>query len=61
MDGGAYDVTAYLPAHPAPEGLIEPWCGKDASAPFADKGIGRAHSPQARAVLETYRVGAFRP
>lgn len=61
VDGGVFDVTAYLSSHPAPEGLIEPWCGKDASAPFADKGIGRPHSPEARRALETYRVGVFRP
>ncbi|MBI3563805.1 MAG: cytochrome b5 domain-containing protein [Elusimicrobia bacterium] len=59
VDGGVYAVSAYLPEHPAPPGLIEPWCGKDASAPFRDKG-GGPHSAAARAALETYRVGELR-
>lgn len=60
IEGGVYDVTAYVPAHPAPPSALLDWCGRDATAAFGDKGSGSPHSPQARELLETMRVGTLR-
>lgn len=60
VEGGVYDVTAYVPAHPAPPDALLDWCGRDATAAFADKGSGSPHSPRARELLETLRVGTLR-
>ncbi|MCR4294595.1 MAG: cytochrome b5 domain-containing protein [Elusimicrobia bacterium] len=60
IEGGVYDVTAYVPAHPAPPRALLDWCGREATAAFGDKGGGRPHSPEARELLETLRVGTLR-
>lgn len=60
IEGGVYDVTAYVPAHPAPPSALLDWCGRDATAAFGDKGSGSPHSPEARELLETLRVGTLR-
>ncbi len=57
--GQVYDVTAYLPSHPAGEQIILPWCGRDATRAFQDLGAGRTHSPRAWRLLERYRVGVM--
>lgn len=54
-----YDVTAYIDAHPAPPSMIVDTCGTDATVAFETKNRGRAHSPQARKLLETMRVGDY--
>lgn len=59
IDGGVYDLTAYLPAHPTPLRVILAWCGKDASEGMHTKGRGREHSPAAWAELEEYRIGVL--
>lgn len=60
VGGGVYDVGGYVDAHPAPRAVLTDWCGRDATRAFADKGVGRPHSPEARAALEALRVGALR-
>lgn len=60
VEGGVYDVGGCVDAHPAPRRALTDWCGKDATRAFADKGVGRPHSPEARAALEALRVGALR-
>lgn len=60
IEGGVYDVTAYVPAHPAPPRALLDWCGREATAAFGDKGSGSPHSSQARELLETFRVGTLR-
>ncbi|HSS62952.1 MAG TPA: cytochrome b5-like heme/steroid binding domain-containing protein [Gammaproteobacteria bacterium] len=59
IDGKVYDVTSYLPDHPAPPAVMLPWCGKDASEGMHTKGYGREHSPAAWAELERYRIGVL--
>lgn len=60
IEGGVYDVTEYVTAHPAPPRALLDWCGREATAAFGDKGEGTPHSPQARELLETLRVGTLR-
>lgn len=60
VDGGVYDVSAYVPSHPAPPRVLTDWCGKEATEAFLTKGVGRPHGEEARALLETFRVGSLR-
>ena len=57
--GQVHDVSAYLPEHPSRPSAVLPWCGKEASAAYATKGKGRAHSPNADALLASYRIGIY--
>lgn len=57
--GEVYDLTAYLPEHPARLAVVTPWCGREASEAYNTKSKGRAHSPQADALLAQYRIGRF--
>ncbi|MEQ8803636.1 cytochrome b5 domain-containing protein [Haliea sp.] len=59
IDGAVYDLTAYVPSHPTPAFVLEPWCGKEATEGMRTKGYGRDHSPAAWAMMEEYRVGAL--
>ncbi len=61
IGGQAYDLTSYLPRHPAPPSVMTRWCGRDATEAFATKGLGRPHSAAARAMLPPYRIGLFEP
>ena len=61
VGGGVYDVTAYLPSHPAPPSALTDWCGKEATEAFETKGFGRPHSAAARAALENLRIGSVAP
>jgi cytochrome b involved in lipid metabolism len=60
VSGGVYDVTAYVPSHPAPRRVLVDWCGKEATRAFLTKGVGRPHGDAARALLEEHRVGTLR-
>lgn len=60
VEGGVYDVTSYVSSHPAPERVLTDWCGKEATEAFLTKGAGRPHGEEARALLETFRVGSLR-
>ena len=57
VEGRVYDITAYLPSHPAPPSLLLAWCGKDASEGMRTKGYGRDHSAAAWQMLDAYLVG----
>ncbi len=59
IEGGVYDLTAYLPNHPTPPFVLEPWCGKEATEGMRTKGYGRDHSPTAWGMMEEYRVGVL--
>ncbi|MBP9712383.1 MAG: cytochrome b5 domain-containing protein [Sterolibacterium sp.] len=59
IDGSVYDLSAYLPDHPARSGLIEVWCGRQASDAYHTKQRGRPHSAQADALLHEYRIGTL--
>ncbi|MFW5815556.1 MAG: cytochrome b5 domain-containing protein [Wenzhouxiangella sp.] len=57
IEGQVYDFTDYVPNHPAPPSVLEPWCGTVATEGMQTKGIGRNHSPPAWALLDDYRIG----
>lgn len=59
--GGVYDLTPYLPDHPARPELLLAWCGKEATAAYETKLKGRPHSPRADELLDDYRIGTLRP
>lgn len=59
IDGGVYDLTAYLPEHPTRPSIILPWCGKEASVAYRTKNKGRKHSAEADRRLAAYRIGAL--
>lgn len=61
IDGSVYDLSAYLPRHPADDGLLDPWCGRDASEAYRTKLLGRPHSARADRLLQTYRIGRLQP
>ncbi len=58
--GGVYDITKYLPDHPSRSGVVEPWCGKEATQAYETKTKGRKHSEAADKMLPTYRIGAVK-
>lgn len=60
IDGQVYDLTAYVPQHPAEPALMLAWCGKEASEAYRTKTKGRPHSPYANQMLATYRIGTLR-
>ena len=57
IEGNVYDLTKYIPVHPAPPKVLTEWCGKEATEAFNTKGYGRAHSPAAEAMLPQYLAG----
>lgn len=61
IDGKVYDLTAYLPTHPAGPAVMLRHCGTEASQAFATKDAGRPHSPLAVKLLDTYRIGELTP
>ncbi|MFA6902186.1 MAG: cytochrome b5 domain-containing protein [Gallionellaceae bacterium] len=60
IEGQVYDMTGYLPAHPAAPEIILAWCGKEASQAWQTKTRGRPHSPYAQNLLAQYRTGKLR-
>jgi cytochrome b involved in lipid metabolism len=57
--GKVYDVTSYLPDHPSRPGVVEPWCGKEATEAYDTKTKGRKHSAEADALLKNFYKGEF--
>ncbi len=55
--GQVYDLTAYVPAHPASRRVLQPWCGTEATEGMETKGRARSHSDYAWGLLEQYRIG----
>lgn len=56
--GNVYDVTPYIPSHPAPRRTITDYCGTDSTQAFETKERGRPHSTDAWQLLESYLIGA---
>lgn len=59
IDGKVYDLTAYLPRHPAPPTILLAWCGREASEAMHTKGYGRDHSPAAWQLLDGFLIGVL--
>lgn len=57
--GKVYDFTDYIPQHPAPPAVIEPWCGREATEGMTTKGYGRDHSAAAWEQMESYQIGVL--
>ncbi len=57
IDGQVYALSNYLPEHPARTGIIEDWCGKEASEAYRTKLRRRAHSSLADKLLTQYWIG----
>lgn len=57
IEGAVYDVSDYVPRHPAPPGVLEPWCGREATEGMRTKGDDSDHSARAWRMLERYRIG----
>jgi hypothetical protein len=57
IGGVVYDVSAYVPRHPAPLSVIAEWCGKDATRAYATKNRARPHSARATGLLGQYELG----
>lgn len=55
--GKVYDVTDYLPSHPAPSRAIGDYCGEESTWAFETKERNRPHSPRAQNMLDTYLIG----
>ncbi|MHB9032765.1 MAG: cytochrome b5 domain-containing protein [Anaerolineae bacterium] len=60
INNSVYNVTTYLPVHPGNPGTIIPYCGKDGTTAFGDKGRpgGGMHSAFAQALLAQFKLGA---
>ncbi|MBL37542.1 MAG: cytochrome B5 [Xanthomonadales bacterium] len=61
IEGTVYDVSDYVPRHPAPPSVLEPWCGREATEGMRTKGEDSDHSARAWRMLERYRVGGLEP
>lgn len=61
IDGLVYELTDYLDEHPAPAGVIEPWCGREASQAYHTKQRGRAHGALADRLLADFLRGRLQP
>ncbi|MEY4544740.1 MAG: hypothetical protein RL685_935 [Pseudomonadota bacterium] len=59
IGGSVYDVSAYVPRHPAPPSVIEDWCGKEATRAYATKNRARSHSTRASGLLSQLEVGVL--
>ena len=57
VEGQVYDITDYIPRHPAPDEVLQPWCGRDATEGMRTKGTDRDHSARAWRLLKRYQVG----
>ena len=59
IGGVVYDVSAYVPKHPALPSVIVEWCGKEATRAYATKNRGRPHSARATGLLSQFEVGVL--
>lgn len=59
IDGAVYDLSVYLPQHPAEPAVLAGWCGKEASAAYRTKNKGRPHSAYADQLLPRFRIGSL--
>ena len=61
IHGNVYNLTSYLQDHPSQPGVIDMWCGKQATDAYDTKARGRSHAQVADDMLERYRIGTFDP
>jgi cytochrome b involved in lipid metabolism len=54
-----YDVTQYIPMHPGGTNTIRPYCGKESTQAFTNRGGDGRHSTNAWNMLENYYIGDF--
>ena len=59
IEGAVYDLSDYVPRHPTPPSVIEPWCGREATEGMRTKGDSADHSTRAWRMLERYRIGSL--
>lgn len=59
IEGNVYDFTDYVPQHPTPPSILEPWCGREATEGMKTKGYGRDHSPTAWEMMAPYKIGTL--
>lgn len=59
IEGGVYDLSDYLPRHPAPRRVIVAWCGREATRAMRTKGDDIDHSERAWRLLRRYRIGTL--
>lgn len=57
IEGVVYDLSDYVPRHPAPPRVLEPWCGREATEGMRTKDDSSDHSARAWRMLERYRLG----
>jgi len=61
IERAVYDVSDYVPRHPAPQEVLKPWCGREATMGMRTKGEDSRgnsdHSARAWRMLERYRIG----
>jgi cytochrome b involved in lipid metabolism len=54
INGGVYDLTSWISQHPGGAARILSLCGKDGSQAFNTQ---HSNTPQAQAMLATFRIG----
>lgn len=59
IDEKVYDVSSYIPKHPAPESAIVKYCGKNADHGWNTKDKKSAHSRAAARLLNRYEIGTL--
>lgn len=60
IEGAVYDISDYVPRHPAPPAVLAPWCGREATKGMRTKGDSSDHSARAWRMLDRYRIGRSR-
>ncbi len=58
IDGGVYDLTAWIPLHPGGERAIAGLCGKDGTAAFHGQ---HDDAKQQADILATFKIGSVTP
>ncbi len=56
INGGVYDLTAWISGHPGGEGAILSICGKDGSSAFNNQHGGAAKQAE---ILVTFKIGVL--
>jgi cytochrome b involved in lipid metabolism len=59
MEQKVYDVSSYIPKHPAPEAAVIKYCGKNADHGWKTKDNENAHSRSAAQLLRRYEIGSL--
>ena len=57
IENKVYDVTTYIPKHPAPKKAIIEYCSKEATKAFRTKNKNEDHSKRAKKLLESLLIG----